>query len=241
MDTNLTETELEALEVERADRSIFLQDLLLNTLMMNLNDEEDEKAALLVCANTSTESHQSFSSSSRECADIESPPQLPPQQQLSNQSSTPSSVALASTATTAMLTERPRSEITNGTGSCSGSGNAVNAETPSASVRRSSGLPQHLQPRTSPITERTTTSTNTANNQRTVVPPSRGSGTGGNGSSIEYLLAARSPQPSTDSNSISVRGVLMGPSSYSSADTARRKPMCTVDSVNQATEPPTSH
>jgi hypothetical protein len=96
-----------------------------------------------------------------------------------------------------------------------------------------------VQQRTSPITERTTT------NQRTIVPPNRGtsvSGGAGNGSSIaEFVLSARSPQPSTDNSNISVRGVLMGPSSYGNADTARRKPICTVDSINQATEPPTSH
>lgn len=198
MDTSLSEAELEALEVERADRSIFMQDLLLNTLMMNMGDDRAEPKQQPVRERAATASHQPASQSS---------PQTPQQSQPAH-----------TQANNAAISERPK----NGSSSAAnggGGGSSSVCEQPTAAKRSS-------QQRTSPSTERTS-------NQRTITPQNRAS-------SIEYVLSSRPHQPSTESNSISVREVLVG-NNYTAADTARRKPICTVDSINQTTEPPTSH
>ncbi len=171
MDTSLSEAELEALEIECADRSIFTQDVLLNTLMVNKEDEKIEPKHLV---------------RERSSPMPVSPP--PPQQQQPSQSA----VMQSSSA------ERPK--------------NGQNEQLTSS---------KRPQQRTSPSTERTS-------NQRMATSQSR----------IDYNMLSRPPhQPS---GTISVREVLVG-NNYASADTTRRKPICTVDSINQTTEPPTSH
>lgn len=164
MDTSLSESELEALEYERADRSFFMQDVLLNTLMLTIEDEKDDDKQ---------ETRQTV----RERASPMLPSQAAPQ--TVNQSSERAATA----------SKNGQSEVT-----------------------------KRAPQRTSPTTQRTS--------QLTIAPQSR----------IEFTIS-RPHQP----GNINVREVLVGNNNYASTDTARRKPICTVDSINQTTEPPTSH
>lgn len=172
MDTSLSETELEALEVERADRSIFIQDVLLNTLMISNNDDNGEK--------------------------------VEPKQMVRERSS-PMQVS------SQLQQQSSQSAISQSSSTDTRSKNGQNEQLTTS---------KRPQQRTSPNTERTTSS------QRMTTPQNR----------IEYVLS----RPHQPSGNISVREVLVG-NNYANADTARRKPICTVDSINQTTEPPTSH
>lgn len=206
MDTSLSEAELETLEVERANRSIFMQDVLLSTLMISADDSQvDTKQAL---PERAIATHQIPSLLSSEA----SVPTLQP---------------------SSAVSERPKNgSHSTGGGSTAGSGGTTDPGGYGLSLNDQQHQPtiakRNSQLRMSPSAERTTSS------QRTVMSQSRAGG-------IDYMLSSRPHQPPTDGNSISVREVLVGNNYSSPADTARRKPICTVDNINQTTEPPTSH
>lgn len=194
MDTSLSEAELEALEVERADRSYFMQDVLLNTLMINADDDDPKDAAGVSADKVeNTKSVRERASPMQQSSP--SSQQQQQQQQTQQQQSSQNAVNQS--------TDRP----------------AIAAKT----EQQPAGKQQRTtQQRTSPTTQRT------ANQQLSIAPQSR----------IEFTIS-RPHQPS--SGNINVREVLVGNNNYASTDTARRKPICTVDSINQTTEPPTSH
>lgn len=230
MDTSLSEAELEASEIERADRSIFTQDALLNTLMAHDDDDYDEDD------NNRNETKQAVRGRA-------SPMQMPSQ----SSSPQPSSSALPPSAVTQSSSATATSSASTTSSSERPPKNGQNESQPSPSPPHQHSAAVATKPRaqlrTSPLAaDRTTTSSTTTSGssqqllqqQRTMAQQPQPANP-----RIEYVLSPRTHQSSTG-GTISVREVLVG-SNYAAADTARRKPICTVDTLTQTTEPPTSH